>query len=164
MIGIHGFPRVAFCLSIAALVACAKKDDAAVDTAVVTPPDSVREPLAATPINLADVAGKWDLRSVPTNGDTTVVTSVLDAKSTTSGWTITFPGRKPVAEHVTVAGDSVMVQSDPYQSVMRKGVQVRTTGVFRLQGGNLVGQNTAHYSVKTADSVLVLNTTGTRAR
>jgi hypothetical protein len=90
--------------------------------------------------------------------------SVLDAKSTPSGWTITFPGRKAVAEHVTVAGDSVVLESDPYPSVMRNGVTVHTTGVFRLQGGNLVGQNTAHYSVKTADSVLVLNTTGTRAK
>jgi hypothetical protein len=69
-----------------------------------------------------------------------------------------------VAEHVTVAGDSVVVESDPYPSVMRKGVTVKTTGVFRLQDGNLVGQNTAHYSVKTADSVLVLNTTGTRVK
>jgi hypothetical protein len=164
MIGMHHLSRVACCLTFAAIAACGKKDNAAVDTAaVVTPPDSIREPLAPTAINLADVAGKWNLSSIPTSGPSTPVTSVLDAKATTSGWTVTFPGRKPVAEHVTVAGDSVTVQSDPYPSVMRKGVTVRTTGVLRLQGGNLVGQHTAHYSVKTADSVLVLNTTGTRA-
>jgi hypothetical protein len=43
-------------------------------------------------------------------------------------------------------------------------VTVTTNGVFRLQNGNLVGTNTAHYNVKTADSVLVLTTTGTRAK
>jgi hypothetical protein len=166
MIAIHRFPRVVCCMCAVLLTACAKKDNAATDTTVATTTDSAAAPAppAPTAINLADIAGKWNLSSVPTTGTATPVKSVLDAKSTTSGWTLTFPGRKPVAEHVTVAGDSVMLESDPYESVLRKGVQVRTTGVFRLQNGNLIGQNTAHYSVKTADSVLVLNTTATRAK
>jgi hypothetical protein len=166
MIGIHRFPRIACCLCAALFTACAKKDNAATDTTVATTTDSttVSAPAAPTPINLADIAGKWNLTSVPTTGPSTPVKSVLDAKSTTSGWTLTFPGRKPVAEHVTVSGDSVILESDPYASVLRKGVQVKTTGVFRVQDGNLVGQNTAHYSVKTADSVLVLNSTATRVK
>jgi hypothetical protein len=166
MMAIHRFARIASCVCAALLTACAKKDNAATDTTVATTTDSAPTPAPAapTPINLADIAGKWNLSSVPTTGTATTVKSVLDAKSATSGWTLTFPGRKPVAEHVTVAGDSVMLESDPYQSVLRKGVQVRTTGVFRLQNGSLVGQTTAHYSVKTADSVLVLNSTATRAK
>ncbi|HUQ98741.1 MAG TPA: hypothetical protein VM166_04745 [Gemmatimonadaceae bacterium] len=165
MIPIHRFPRIACCVCAALLTACAKKDNAATDTTVATTTDSAPAPAPApAAINLADIAGKWDLSSVPTTGPATAVKSVLDAKNTTAGWTITFPGRKPVAERVTVAGDSVITESDPYQSVLRKGVQVWTRGVFRLQNGNLVGQTTAHYSVKTADSVLVLNTTATRAK
>jgi hypothetical protein len=35
---------------------------------------------------------------------------------------------------------------------------------MRLQDGKLVGGNTAHYQVKTADSVLVLTSTATRAK
>jgi hypothetical protein len=35
--------------------------------------------------------------------------------------------------------------------------------VMRLQGGSLVGSTTAHFKVKTPDSVLVLTTTATRA-
>lgn len=105
------------------------------------------------------------MRSVPTTGtDTTPTTFVLTATGNTSGWTITFPGRKPIAEKVTVAGDSLIVEAGPYPSVRRKGVTVTTNGVLRLQGGSLVGSNTAHYKVKTADSVLTLNTTGTRAK
>ena len=165
MIGIYRFPHVAFCVCAALLTSCAKKDNAATDTTAAMATDTAAPaPVAPTPINLADVAGKWNLRSVPTSGDTTPTLSVLDAKNTASGWTITFPGRKPVAEHVTVSGDSIVLVTDPYQSVRRKGVQVMTTGVLRIQDGNIVGQNTAHYSVKTADSVLVLNTTGTRAK
>jgi hypothetical protein len=35
---------------------------------------------------------------------------------------------------------------------------------MRLQGGNLVGTNTAHFKLKTQDSVAVSNTFGTRAK
>jgi len=57
-----------------------------------------------------------------------------------------------------------MTEAGPYPSVRRKGVTVSTNSVMRLQGGNLVGNTTAHFKVKTPDSVLVLNTNGTRAQ
>ena len=166
MIRFHLSTLVGCCVGVATLSACAKKDNVAADTtaAAATPSDSVHQPAGATPIKLADVAGKWNMRSVPTQGQKTPVTFILEAKNGTSGWTITFPGRKPVAEHVTAAGDSLILESDPYPSVLRKGVRVHTTGTFRLQDGKIVGENTAHYSVKTPDSVLVLNTTGVRAK
>jgi len=104
------------------------------------------------------------VRSVPVSGDTTPTTYVLTATSSTTGWTIKFPGRAPVAARVTVAGDSVEIDAGPYPSVRRKGVTVTTNGGLRVVNGGLVGTNTAHYKVKTADSVLVLNTTGTRAK
>ncbi|HEY0529055.1 MAG TPA: hypothetical protein VGD02_09515, partial [Gemmatimonadaceae bacterium] len=64
----------------------------------------------------------------------------------------------------TVTGDSVQISAGPYESVRRKGVQVTTDGYMRLSNGKLVGSTTAHYAVKTADSVLVLTTEGTRAK
>ncbi|MFN2635726.1 MAG: hypothetical protein ABR585_01690 [Gemmatimonadaceae bacterium] len=157
---------LALCLSAVFLGACAKKDNAATDTmaAMDTTAAATSPAPAAAPFSLADVAGNWNMKSSPTTGDTTPTTYVLKATSTTSGWTITFPGRKPVTERVRVDGDSIMVSAGPYESVRRKGVQVVTDGVLRLQGGGLVGNNTAHYRVKTADSVLKLNTQGTRAK
>jgi hypothetical protein len=104
------------------------------------------------------------MHSVPTSGDTTSTNFVLTATGTTSGWSIKYPGRAAVPETITVSGDSVITSAGPYPSFRRKGVTVTTNGVFRLQNGSLVGTNTAHYKVKTADSVLVLNTTGTRAK
>jgi hypothetical protein len=65
---------------------------------------------------------------------------------------------------VSTSGDSIMISAAPYASVRRKGLQVSTAGVLRLQNGDLVGSNTAHYKTKTADSVLVLTTSGTRQR
>ena len=151
----------AACLSVVILAGCAKKDDAAVDTMAS---DTADAPAAApAPINLADVAGRWNVRAVPATGDTTPTNSVITATANTSGWTVTFPGRKPVPMRITVDGDSIMSEAGPYPSVRRKGLQVTTNGVMRLQGGNLVGRTTAHFQTKAADSVLVLNTTGTRA-
>ena len=158
--------RIAICCSAAVLTACAKKDNAAVDTTASSSASTTTSTMTPTPapVNLADFAGKWDVRSVPASGDTTPTTYVLTATSTTSGWTIKFPGRAAIPATVMVAGDSVEIDAGPFPSVRRKGVQVTTNGGFRVQNGQLVGTNTAHYKVKTADSVLVLNTTGTRAK
>jgi hypothetical protein len=170
MFTLHRSTRIAFCCSAAVLAGCAKKDNAAVDTtsAMASSTTSTTSTTATTtapaPVNLADVAGKWNARAVPTTGDTSATTFVLTATANTSGWTITFPGRKPIPAQVTVAGDSILMNAGPFSSVRRKGVRVTTNDVVRLQGGSLVGTATAHYKVKTADSVLTLNVTATRAQ
>lgn len=158
----HRSSRVALFLTAAILAGCAKKDEAPADTTAAI--DTTAATPAPAPINLADVAGKWDVRAVPTTGDTTAATYVLEATSSTSGWTMTFPGRPAMNVAVTTDADSIMVDAGPYSSVLRKGVQVTTHSVSRLVGGNLVGQAYAHYNVKTADSTLTLNTTGTRKK
>jgi len=156
---------IALCLCAAVLTACAKKDEAAVDTSSMAASSTTTTSTAPAPVNLADVAGKWNARAVPASGtDTTPTNSVITATSTTSGWTITFPGRQPIAMRVTVDADSIMTEVGPYPSVRRKGTQVTTNSVMRLQGGSLVGSTTAHFKVKTPDSVMVLNITGTRAQ
>ena len=158
---------IALCLCAAVLTSCAKKDEAAVDTSSMATSSTTTSttPAAPAPVNLADVAGKWNVRAVPATGtDTTPTNSVITATATTSGWTITFPGRKAIPMKVTVDADSIMTEAGPYPSVRRKGTQVTTNSVMRLQGGSLIGNTTAHFKVKTPDSVLVLNTTGTRAQ
>jgi hypothetical protein len=165
MFTLHRTTRIAICCSAAVLTACAKKDNAAIDTTASSSASTTITPAPGpAPVNLADFAGKWDVRSVPVSGDTTPTTYVLTATSTTTGWTIKFPGRAAIPATITVAGDSVQIDAGPYPSVRRKGVQVTTNGGLRVRNGSLVGTNTAHYKVKTADSVLVLNTTGTRAK
>lgn len=160
MLKLQRSTSIAVCIGVAVLAGCAKKDDAAVDTTA----DTAAVTTAPAAVNLADVAGKWNVTAVPATGtDTTPTNSVITATSTTSGWTITFPGRQPLPMRVRVDADSIMSDVGPYQSVRRKGTQVTTNGVMRLEGGRLVGRTTAHFMVKTPDSVLVLNTVGTRA-
>ncbi len=165
MLTLHCSPRIALCACVAVLAGCAKKDEAAVDStsAMASSTAATSTTAAPGPLNLADVAGKWNMKAVPMSGDTTPTTYVLTATANTSGWTITFPGRAPVpVKKVSVDGDSIMLSAGPYESVRRKGVQVTTFGVARLQSGQLNGSTTAHYKTKGADSVLVLTVSGTR--
>lgn len=164
MYTLHRNTRVALCCCAAVLAGCAKKENAAVDTSSAMA-SSTAPTTSSTPgtVNLADVAGKWNMVAVPMSGDTTPTTYVLTATANTSGWTITFPGRPPMPlKKVAVDGDSIMLSAGPYESVRRKGVQVTTYSVARLQSGRLNGSTTAHYKTSRSDSVLVLTTAGTR--
>jgi hypothetical protein len=150
------------CCTAVALVGCAKADEATTDTAAGT----AAAIAAPTPISLADVAGKWNVRATPESATDTAVTSyVLTATGDTTGWTIVFPNRpQPVPVRVVaVAGDSIVYQAGPYASVRRRGVQVTTEGVTRLQDGKLVGTAVARYKTTGADSVLRLRLEGTKA-
>jgi hypothetical protein len=165
MLTLHRTTRLALCCSAAVLTGCAKKENATVDTsgAMASSTASTTSSTSGT-VNLADVAGKWNMKAVPMSGDTTPTTYLLTATSNTSGWTITFPGRAPIPVKVSVDGDSIMTAAGPYSSVRRKDVQVMTFGVARLQSGQLNGTGTAHYKVKSADSVIVFSLTGRRAQ
>jgi hypothetical protein len=139
-------------LSCAAVLGgCAKTEkQTAADTSAVA--DEAPAPAA---ISLADVAGKWHVRGMSQTGDSTLVTFELNATPNPSGWTFHFPNRKPIPVRVTTAGDSIMTEAGPYQSVLRKGVQVTTRGVLRLEGDKLVGTTVARYAGSSRDSLRV---------
>lgn len=158
--------RSATLLALAAftLAACATGDQTG-DTAGATTgfTSAAATPAAPAPINLADLAGVWTVRGMNMAGDSTLVTYELKTTADTTGWTITFPGRPPVPVRVVaVAGDSVTTDAGPYQSALRRGVNVRTTGTFRLQDGKLIGHTVARYDTRGADSVLMVRSEGTR--
>ena len=156
------------CSTTLLIVGCAKSDQVAKDSAAGT----AAAPAAATPapapapaptLSLADVAGKWQMRSVPESGtDTSATTYVMTATADTTGWMITFPSGVKVPLHVTVSGDSLVQKTATFASQRRKGVKVSTDGVFRLQNGKLVGTTIAHYAKAGADSMLRLHTEGTK--
>ena len=76
--------------------------------------------------------------------------------------TATASAWEKVKHHVTLSGDSIMLKSEPYASMRRKGKQVWTESVYRLENGKLVGPTVAHYAKSGADSVLRLQTEGTK--
>jgi hypothetical protein len=92
-----------------------------------------------------------------------VVEAELVATADTSGWTLTGPNRKPIPVRViAVAGDSIVTAAGPFESFIRKGVQVTTRAVYRLQGDKLVGTTEARYAIGGRDSVAHRPSEGTR--
>lgn len=152
----------AICCCVAVLAGCAKPaDEAATDTAAGAA--AMPEPAPPAAVSLVDVAGKWQMHSTPVAGsDTTTTHYVLTATADTSGWTRSQENLPLIPVRVTVSGDSIMTDAGPFQSIRRKGLQVRTQSVLRLQGGKLVGSSVARYKTTGADSVLRLRVEGTR--
>jgi hypothetical protein len=146
------------------LASCSKSSDQPPQDAMA---DSAAMAPAPTPasIALADVAGKWTVRVMPETGDSTLLTYELVATGDTDGWEIHFPKRPPLAVRVVaVDGDSIVTEAGPFESMLRKGVQVRSRAVNRLQDGKLVGVTTARYETSGPDSVRTLRTEATRGQ
>jgi hypothetical protein len=146
-------------LVTAGIVGCAPREEqpAADTTAAVT--------TGPAPISLADLAGTWDITTMREGSDSVLTTSQLMATADTTGWMQHLPNRDPIPVRVVaVAGDSVVTEAGPFESVLRPGVQVSTTSVMRLQNGQIVGTTVARYSGPKAgaDTVLRLTTRGTR--
>jgi hypothetical protein len=129
----------------------------------VAPAPVPEAPPAPAPISLSDVAGKYDFTGKNEAGDTTLVTYELNATADTTGWSITFPNRKPIPQRIiSVSGDSIVLEAGPYSSQIQKGVQVRTQTVYRLQNGKLVGRTVARYDTKGPDTLRIVISEGVR--
>ncbi|MBA3342905.1 MAG: hypothetical protein H0T48_13875 [Gemmatimonadaceae bacterium] len=155
--------RIISILAFAAIVAgCAKSESPPVaDTGMAMQPADA--PPAA--MSLTDVTGRWNIRVMGETSDSTLTTYVLDATADTSTWTFTFPNGKPIPMRiVNVGGDSIVTNAGPFASQLRRGVQVRTHIVWRMQDGKLNGRTTARYATSGADSVAQLRSEGTRAQ
>lgn len=131
------------------LIGCSKGDTAA-DTAAVVDTAMPATTMEPTPISLDQVAGKWNVRVLSTEtGDSTLTSYVLDAKADTAGWTFRFPTGGPIAMRVaSVAGDSIVTESGPFDSRLQKGVKVHSIVTWRLRDGKLFGAVVSHYDTK----------------
>jgi hypothetical protein len=148
---------LALVLSIA-LIGCEREEPAEEETMTE---DTTA--MAPTGIALADVAGTWTMNATAETGEV-VPQFELVATASESGWELHFPNRDPVPVRVVeVAGDSIVTEAGPYESILRPGTQVTTHGVYRLEGDRLMGTTTAHFQTTEPDSVLTVRSEGTRA-
>ena len=145
--------RIVLGLGAALLAACAKPDAETMDK---------MEAMAPAMVNMADLAGTWTVQVMGESSDSVLLTYTMAATAMTDGWTISLPGRPTMPMTVSVAGDSVMTMVAPYESVLRKGVQVSTESVARLVDGKMMGTSMAHYVTSMADSVVRLRFVGTK--
>jgi glucose/arabinose dehydrogenase len=164
----HMTPRVAIaCSAMLFLAGCAKSEQAAKDSASAAATMAAPAPAPApapTPPSLSpsDLAGKWQMQSVPETGKDTTPTKFVLTSTSDSTSVVAFPSGVKVKQHLSISGDSVIAKSDVFPSQRRKGVKVQTEVVLRLQNGKLVGTTVAHYTHAGADSVLRLRTEGTK--
>jgi hypothetical protein len=148
------------CCIAVALVGC-KPAEKPAETTTAEAPAMAEAPAA---ISLADLAGTWNVKGKLEGSDSVVVTYDMVTTADQSGWSLSFPGREPIPIRViAVEGDSVVSEAGPFESALRKGVQVSTHVVSRLQDGKLVGTTVARYQVTGPDSVARLTFEGTRA-
>lgn len=153
--------RLATSLVVLVLLACSKPADKPAESESAAAPEAAAAPAG---ISLADVAGTWKVHGVAEGDPSKSVDYDMVIGAEGSGWTINFPNRDPIPVRVvSTDGDSIVVEAGPFESVLRKGVQVNTTSTNRLVGGKLVGTTVARYANAGADSVLRINTEATRA-
>jgi hypothetical protein len=152
-------------VSASIVAACSPKDSPRAPSTPPSPPVAPDAPTSAVskaPIDLASIAGTWSFKVMGATNDSVVTTYTLVVTADTTGWVLKLPNRKPIPLHVAILGDSVMLRSPQYQSVLRKGLKVNTTSVMRVSGDKLVGNSVAHYAITTPDSVLELRSVGTK--
>lgn len=127
------------------------------------PADAPPAPAAPAPIQLADIAGTWAVTVMGESSDSALLKFEMVATADTTGWVFNFPNWKPVPIRVVaLEADSIVTEAGPFESNLRKGVQVTSRTVNRLQDGKLVGTTTARYP-SGPDSVRHFRFEGTRA-
>ena len=124
------------------VAACAKTETPAADTTPAMAP----APAMPAPISLADVAGTWNTKTMPMMRDTVLATSEVTATGTMEGWKLKLEGKTYPTRVVAVAGDSIVTETGPFPSVLRKGQQATIHNVMRLKDGKMVGTIHAMYS------------------
>jgi hypothetical protein len=156
---------VTSCCITLLLLGCGRPADKPEDTTVGEAP--AMEEQSPPTIALGDLAGTWNVKAKLEGSDQTITQTITYDLVTTgdgSGSTLKFPDRDPIPLRVVATeGDSIVWEAGPFESVIRKGVQVKVSRtVARLQDGKLVGNTTATYEGQGADSVAHLTLEGTR--
>lgn len=139
-------------LFAALLVACAPAEEA---------PEAVEAPPAPAGPTLADFAGTWQ-NSAMLEGQTDPVISTTSGTAAGTDWTMTFEGRPPVTVIPSIVGDSLIIVSSEYESVLRPGVMVSVRTASVMQNGALTGNLVATYRTAEGEQVVTGTMTGTR--
>lgn len=101
---------------------------------------------------MADFAGTWQATSM-LEGTPDPVTSTIEVSPDGSEWSMMFEGRDPVPMTVSMEGDSVIMVTDPYESVLRDGVMVTVRTSSALQGPDrMVGTIVATYATPDGET------------
>jgi hypothetical protein len=76
---------------------------------------------------------------------------------------MTLDGRDPVPMRVSLVGDSLVLISEPYESILRENVQVQVRTAAVLTDGGLDGKLIATYNSPDGQQVVMGTIRATRA-
>lgn len=139
-------------LVAALLIACAPAEEA---------PEAVEPPPPPAGPTLADFAGTWQ-NSAMLEGQTDPVITTTTGTAAGTDWTMSLEGRPNVPVQPSIVGDSLIIVSSEYESVLRPGVMVTVRTASVLQNGALVGNLIATYRTAEGEQVVRGTMTGTR--
>jgi hypothetical protein len=115
------------------------------------------------PPTFTDFAGHWNMVT-RLEGVADSVPSVMTSRPDGGGWMLNLEGRDSIPMRASLSGDSLVLISEPYQSVLRERVtvQVRTASV--LVNGAMQGKLVATYNYPDSQQVVVGTVSGTRVQ
>jgi hypothetical protein len=143
---------ISLLLAIALLAACAPKEEQ--PTAEVAPPATQAAPYAA-------YEGSWSSTSM-VDGTADPVAGTMMLTGDGVGSTMSLPDRPNIPITLSMSGDSLVVTTAEYESVLRKGVMVTTRVASVMDGAMLKGSLEATY--QTPNGPLVVKGTSESKR
>lgn len=133
--------------SLLFLIGCTGGDDAAPATEDEAPATTMEA--EATP---ADFAGTWELTAMLEGTDEPVPVTIAGTED--GSFTMSLQERDPLPMEATMSGDSLVLVSPEYESVIQDGVMVSTRSAVVLVGERLVGELTATYRTPEGTEVV----------
>ncbi len=146
-------------LVLAMLSACAGTKEPAKDsTAAMAPAAAMTSAAAMTPANYA---GTWQMMTTVA-GTAKPVAGTLVGSADGKTFTVSLEGRPNIAQTASMSGDSLVIVSAEYESVLRKGVMVTTRTAAVMNGEAFSGNMTAMYKTPKGEEKVLGTVTGTR--
>jgi hypothetical protein len=77
---------------------------------------------------------------------------------------MSLEGRPAIPVSVSIAGDSLIMQSEEYESILRPGVMVTVRTAAVVHDDTMTGSLVTHYHTSTGEEQVVGTLQGTRVR
>lgn len=134
---------ISLLLVVGLLAACAPKEE---------PPAAEPAPPAA-PAPYAAYAGSWN-SSTMVDGTAEPVIGSMTLTADGAGSMMSLPDRPNIPITVSMSGDSLVVTTAEYESVLRKGVMVTTRVASVMEGDMMKGSLEATYQTPNGPQVV----------